>query len=189
MKKTVLIFAASLGLYALSSGALAIDNPHRVGLSGGIASLDLGRGDDDATREVLDLNAVHLSVNYDYLFTKSLGLGVGYLEGDSNDFTFFISLYNDTRMEYDALYFGPRFQLPLGEVNGLYLNVNILDYNFDVIDNDQVIGSDDGTGYGASFGWNLTLRNGIGVKVGYEILNLGDDVEMKGIEAGVSYSF
>lgn len=189
VRKNILMIAAPCVLLGLCSGVMALEKPQRIALAGSITSMDLGRGNRDSTRELNDLTGTHLNITYDYFITESLGFGVGTLKGDSSDFHFLSDLFTDTRLEYQANYFGPRFQLPLSSRSGLYLNVSILDYDFDVIDDERTVGSDDGTGYSASFGWNFTLNNGIGFKVGYELLDLGDDVDITGVEGGIAYRF
>ncbi len=186
-KKLIYVLIGQLGLFSFSLEATAYDRPHHIGIEGSVSRIDM---ESDVTRERLnDYTTLHGSLNYSYFFSQTIGFGVGWLKGDSEDGVFFDDLFTDSRLDYEALLIGPRFQLPLNDVNNLYLNINILQYDYDVFDDGRSVIQDDGAGYSAALGWQSRLRFGLGFKVGYEFLQLGSDVDIQGVQAGVSYSF
>ncbi|USD38951.1 porin family protein [Ferrimonas sp. SCSIO 43195] len=183
MKPALLLCVALLPLHAVAN-----TSSHSVEYQMDFSVMDSDRS--DITHELNDVGSAHNTLSYRYAVTDWMSVGVGYLWGDSDDFALFpVDAFTDSKLEYQGIQYSVRLQLPLSQRNRLYLQANGLDFDYDVFDDGEVVGSDDGFDFGLSAGWRYEWDIGLGMKVGYDYQKLGDHIDIKGISVALSYRF
>ncbi len=174
--------------FFISSITLASENPHKVGLEYSYSDIDNSSAEE--TSDLNDLFTSHYSYSYEYKIAEHISIGLGYLKGDSSDAeVIIIDLFTDSKIDYSAFMISAVVNFPLSARNSLYLKVNALQYDYDIIDDNAVMYNEDGSDLGFSFGWMYEFDNGIGMKAGYEVLNLGNNIDIRGFNTGISYRF
>lgn len=176
----ILIALASTSLYAK-------EDSHIVGFQADIGAIDTK--DNENTRELNDITSFHYNLSYQYQFNEYFAAGFGYLNGDSESFTTIVDVFTDSELEYSAFMLSARASYPISQRNSLYLQVNALQYDYDIIDDSKTVFSDDGSDFGFGIGWKHQYDMGLGLKVGYDIINLGSDIKINSINAEISYRF
>lgn len=172
---------------SLSSTALfAQDNPHVIGLQADFG--ELSTKSNENTEKLDDISTTHYTVSYQYSFTKNFSVGAGYLTGDSSSFIAIFD-FNDSELEYTAFTISAKAQYPISKRTNVYFQLNALQYDYDIIDNKRTIFNDDGSDFGYSFGWKYQWDMGLGLKVGYDVINLGSDIKLNGVSIETSYRF
>jgi hypothetical protein len=117
-------------------------------------------------------------------------IGLSYLKGDSSHADgIVVDIFTDSKIDYNAILLSVTANYPISKRNYLYVVANAFQYDYDVIDDDEVVYNEDGNDFGFSFGWMYQFDNGIGIKAGYEVLNLGEHIDIKGFNTGISYRF
>ena len=174
--------------FFISSLTLANESPHKVGLEYSYSDIDNASAEE--TSDLNDLFTSHYAYSYEYKMAEHISIGVGYLKGDSSkaDGVIF-DLLTDSKIDYSAMMISATVNFPISKRNSLYLKVNALQYDYDIIDDNEVVFNQDGSDVGFSFGWMFEFDNGIGMKAGYEVLNLGKHIDIRGVNTGVSYRF
>ena len=174
--------------FFISSVALADESLHKIGLE--YSYSEISNGSDEKTSELNDLITSHYSTSYEYKVAENFAIGFGYLKGDSSNADgIIIDIFTDSKVDYNALFLSASVNYPISKRNFLYLKVNALQYDYDLIDDSTVIYDDDGNDFSYSIGWMFEYNNGFGIKAGYEVLNLGEHITIKGFNAGISYRF
>lgn len=182
------LFCGLICALVLSNQAVAQGGLGNIGLNVTAGEI-VDEGGNTNTDDLNDVSTGHLSVSYDIEFTDFFAIGAGYIYGDSSELTVFADLFTNSRLEYKSFFISAKVFIPFTERDRLYLDVNRHDYDYDVIDDDVVQASEEGKDYGYSIGWYHKFRNQVGLKVGYDVTPLGDNLEIKGAKVGVTYSF
>ena len=174
--------------FFISSITLASEPPHKVGLEYSYSDIDNSSAEE--TADLNDLFTSHYSYSYEYKIAEHISIGLGYLKGDSSKADgIILDLLTDSKIDYSAFMISAVINFPLSTRNSLYLKVNALQYDYDIIDDNEVMYNEDGSDLGFSFGWMYEFDNGIGMKAGYEVLNLGNNIDIRGFNTGISYRF
>ncbi|NQZ90245.1 MAG: porin family protein [Colwellia sp.] len=174
--------------FFISSITLASETPHKVGLEYSYSDIDNSSAEE--TSDLNDLFTSHYSYSYEYKIAEHISIGLGYLKGDSSKADgIILDLLTDSKIDYSAFMISAVINFPLSTRNSLYLKVNALQYDYDIIDDNEVMYNEDGSDLGFSFGWMYEFDNGIGMKAGYEVLNLGNNIDIRGFNTGISYRF
>jgi hypothetical protein len=174
--------------FFISTITLANETPHKVGLEYSYSSIDNSSAED--TSDLNDLFTSHYAYSYEYKIAEHISLGLGYSKGDSsNAEAIIIDLFTDSKIDYSAMMISVAVNLPISKRNFLYVKVNALQYDYDIIDDNEIVYNEDGSDLSFSFGWMYEFDNGIGMKAGYEILNLGKNIDIRGFNTGISYRF
>jgi predicted porin len=122
--------------------------------------------------------------------SEYFSVGLGYLKGDSSNADgILVDIFTDSKIDYSALLISAAVNYPLSKRNSLYVKVNALKYDYDIIDDDAVVYNQDGNDFSFSVGWMFEFHNGLSIKAGYEKLNLGEHITIKGFNTGISYRF
>lgn len=176
-----------LGILA-SSGANASSEQHRFDV--GYSYADISKDTSPQTQELNDVVTSHYSLSYQYQLNKYLGLGVGYINGDSSRADgLLIDIFTDSKVDYSAVLLSAQLSYPFAERHAGYVAIHATQYDFDVFDDGKINVSDDGTDLGFAFGWQYNFDNGLGIRAGYEVVNLGEHIDIKGFTTGINYRF
>ena len=175
--------------FFISSIALANEeSPHEVGLEYSYANINKGSTED--TSDLNDVFTSHYSFSYQYKVAEHLSIGLGYLNGDSSNAEgIIIDFFTDSKIDYSVILISAEVDLPISERSSLYLKVNALKYDYDIIDDNEVVYNQGGSDFSYAFGWMYEFDNGFGIKAGFETLNLGKNIDIKGVNTGISYRF
>jgi hypothetical protein len=174
--------------FFISTLTLANESPHKVGFEYSYSDIDNASAEE--TSDLNDLFTSHYSYSYEYKIAKHISIGMSYLKGDSSKADgIILDLLTDSKIDYSAMMISVAVNLPISKRNFLYLKVNALQYDYDIIDDNEVVFNEDGSDLGFSFGWMYEFDNGIGMKAGYEVLNLGNNIDIRGFNTGISYRF
>lgn len=182
--------------FFISSIAVANEKTHAISFEYSYATVD--NGSDEKTADLNDLFTSHIAYSYQYNITEYFSIGLGYLKGDSSKTDGLIidlytdsniDLFTDSKIDYRSILFSASANYPISKRNYLYLKVNALSYDYDIVDDNEVVFNEDGHDFGYSLGWKYKFDNGIGLNTGYEVLNLGEYIEIVGVKIGVSYYF
>ncbi len=188
MNRFVEIGLLAFSVYSLTSTTIyAQESPHVVGIQVDFSAIDTENNDN--TRELNDVTTAHYTLSYQYNINEYFAVGAGYLNGDSNSFTSIADIFTDSELDYNAFMLSAKAQYPISKRNSFYVQINALQYNYDIIDDNETIFSDDGSDFGFSAGWKHQYDMGIGLKIGYDVVNLGSNITINGISAEVSYRF
>lgn len=160
---------------------------HIIGIQADIGAIDVSNNEN--TKELKDITSFHYSLSYQYQFNDYFSAGISYLDGDSESFTSIVDAFTDSELEYSAYMFSAIAQYPLPNNNSIYLKVSTLQYDFDIKDDNEVEYSHDGSDIAYGIGWKHQFGHGLGVQLGYEIINLGKDIKISSVNAGLSYHF
>jgi len=172
----------------MSSIVFANEKTHIVGLD--YSYSDINNDSSEMTSDLNDLLTSHYSFSYEYKVAEHILIGLSYLKGDSSNADgIVVDIFTDSKIDYNAILLSATVNYPISKRNYLYVEVNALQYDYDVIDDDEVVYNEDGNDFGFSFGWMYQFDNGIGIKAGYEVLNLGAHIDIKGFNTGISYRF
>lgn len=174
--------------FFISSVAIADESLHKIGLE--YSYSEISNGSDTETSELNDLMTSHYAYSYQYKVSEYFSVGLGYLKGDSSNASgLIIDIFTDSKIDYNALLISAAVNYPLSKRNSLYVKVNALQYDYDIIDDNTVVYNQDGNDFSFSFGWMFEFHNGLSIKAGYEKLNLGEHITIKGFNTGISYRF
>jgi len=174
--------------FFMSSLVLANETPHAIGFE--YSYSEINNNFSKLTSDLDDLLTSHYITSYQYQVTERIFIGIGYLKGDSSHADgLLIDLFTNSKIDYSAFLVSAAVNYPISKRNYLYLKVNALQYDYDVIDYKKVVYNDDGNDFGFSFGWMYNFDHGIGIKAGYEALSLGTHIDIKGFNIGISYRF
>ena len=174
--------------YFISSIALANTTSHEIGFE--YSYSDIKNGSAEETSDLNDLLTSHYSFLYQYGVAEHISIGFGYLKGDSSNVDgILIDIFTDSKIDYSALLASAAVNYPISKRNFVYLKVNALQYDYDIIDDNTVVYNKDGNDFSFSFGWMYEFDNGLGIKAGYESLNLGKNIKINGFNTGISYRF
>jgi long-subunit fatty acid transport protein len=174
--------------FFISSIVFANEKPHAIGLE--YSYSDINNGSDEETSDLNDLITTHYSYSYQYQMADNFSIGLGYLKGDSSNADgIIIDIFTDSKIDYSAILLSAKVNYPVSKRNSVYLKVNALQYDYDVVDDNEVVYSEDDNDFGFSFGWGYEFDNGIGINAGYEVLSLGKHIDIKGLNAGIGYRF
>lgn len=176
-----------IALSIISTTTLAQESPHVIGLQVDLSTIDTENNDN--TRELNDVTTAHYTLSYQYDLNEYFAIGAGYLNGNSSSFTSLVDIFTDSELDYSALVISAKAQYAISKRNSLYIQINALQYDYDIIDDNQTIYSDDGSDFGFSAGWKHQYDMGMGLKVGYDVLNLGSNIKINGVSVEVSYRF
>lgn len=183
---TGIIKFSVLALSLSSTMLFAQDNPHVIGLQADFGELSTKANKN--TEKLDDISTTHYTLSYQYSLNENFSVGAGYLTGDSSSFIAIFD-FNDSELEYSAFMLSAKAQYPISKRNSLYLQLNALQYDYDILDKDKTVFNDDGSDFGYSFGWKYQWDMGLGLKVGYDVINLGSDIKLNGISIETSYRF
>ncbi len=188
MNRFVNVGLLTLSVCSLTSTTIyAQESPHVVGIQVDFSAIDTENNDN--TRELNDVTTAHYTLSYQYNINEYFAVGAGYLNGDSKSFTSLVDIFTDSELDYNAFMLSAKAQYPLSKRNSFYVQINALQYDYDIIDDNETIFSDDGSDFGFSAGWKHQYDMGIGLKIGYDVVNLGSNITINGISAEVSYRF
>ena len=175
-------------VFLVSTNVFANDNNHSVGLGYSYSTID--NGNSESTSELNDLVTSHLSYSYQYNFSEYIAVGLGQLNGDSSNADgILVDLFTDSKIDYSSKFISVVASYPFTTRSSEYFKVNALRYDYDIIDDNESVYQEDGNDFSYTLGLKYTLDNGFGFEAGYEILNLGDKVDISGFNAGISYNF
>ncbi|OKY25283.1 outer membrane beta-barrel protein [Thalassotalea sp. PP2-459] len=196
MKHTLL---SLLILAGISTPALAENNTkHSVGLQIGGGGLDYKGKDTDS--QGVAKSYFYYNYKFSHYFSAEVGL-VGAEDIDDweckknadDEFVCYSDDSDDFEIVADDFDFGSvvvaiRGELPLSKHNSLYgkIGAEFYDYEFGLMREKTI--KEDGTGLFAELGWQYRWNNGIGLSASYQFHNVGD-LEMKGLNLGISYAF
>lgn len=169
--------------------SLAAESPHRLELRGALGTIDAARQQGASTEELNDLSTGHIGIAYNYKVNKNFSVGIEKQSGDSEVFIEISDLFTDSKLDYDLTNIVGLAEFALSERNEVYGKLIAYRYDYDVIDDGEVVGSGDGSSIGFGIGWRYTFDLGVGVSMGYEAISLGDDVDIRGISWALSYQF
>lgn len=179
-----------IALAALSCfSSVAAESPHRIEARGALGSIDASSKQGSSTEELNDLSTGHIGIAYNYKLHDNFSVGIERLSGDSEVFVEISDLFTDSKLDYDLINFVGLAEFAVSERNELYGKLIAYRYDYDVIDDGEVVGSGDGSSIGFGIGWRYTFDLGVGVSMGYESISLGDDVDIRGISWALSYQF
>ena len=144
--------------FFISSITLASETPHKVGLEYSYSDIDNSAAEE--TSDLNDLFTSHYSYSYEYKIAEHISIGLGYLKGDSSKADgIILDLLTDSKIDYSAFMISAVINFPLSTRNSLYLKVNALQYDYDIIDDNEVMYNEDGSDLGFSFGWMYEFDN------------------------------
>lgn len=186
MKITAFI-TSCISLSAWSQESSPQFTPHIIGIQTSVGAIDTKENEN--TQKLNDITSFHYNISYQYQFNDYFSAGIGYLNGDSEAFTSIVDVFTDSELEYTAFMLSARAQYPFTKRNSIYLQLNSLQYDYDIIDDNKTEFSHDGSDFGFDIGWKHQYDMGLGLKLGYEILNLGSFIKIKSINAELSYRF
>ena len=181
------LLAALVALTCFSS--LAEESRHRLEARGVLGTIDASKEQGSSTEELNDLSTGHIGIAYNYKLNKTFSLGVEKLSGDSEVFVEISDLFTDSKLDYDLVNIVGLAEFAISERNEVYGKLIASQYDYDVLDDGQIVGSNDGSSVGFGIGWRYTFDLGVGVSMGYEAISLGDDVDIRGISWALSYQF
>lgn len=184
--KTISPAILTIALF-FSTTTHAVDKPHSFGLeihNGTIDAVQTG-----PTSQLNDVDTLHFMLRYDYNLTPKFSLGLGYLNGDSSDYPSFFNLFTNSRLDYDAILLNARYQFILSKRNRFYVQASAVKYDYDIIDDNTVLTSNDDTDYGLAIGWAFKFDKGLGLGVGYNHLRLGSEIKLRTVNFGINYNF
>lgn len=195
MKHTLI---ALLVLASVSAPVLAENNKHSVGLQiggGGLEYKSKGTDNQGVAKSYLYYN--YQFTNY---FSAEVAL-VGASDVDDwecsknadDEYTCYSDDSDDFEIVADDFDFGSvvvaiRGDLPLSKHNSLYGKIGAEFYDYEFGLNREKTIKEDGTGLFAELGWQYRWDNGLGLNASYQFHNVGD-LEMKGLNLGISYAF
>ena len=187
MKVYGLVLSAML--LVASHSVLSFEFDSSVGFSYLIGVIDDEQGSDaDA---LSDASTQHFRIHYETYLSDHFAIGASYLEGDSSDanITVFEALTRSS-LQYNALGFDAKLLLPLGKTNAFYLAGKLHQYDYEIVNDGRVVVQNDGSDLGYSIGWQYKWPIGIGLDVQfYEVLRLGNGLDIRNSGVGISYSF
>ncbi|MEW6991631.1 outer membrane beta-barrel protein [Colwelliaceae bacterium 6441] len=183
------MFKLIIIIFFISPLALAIETPHEIGLE--YSYSDINNDYSEVTANLNDLTTSHYSSSYQYEVAEHISIGIGYLKGDSSnaDGLLPIDIFTDSKVNYSTIQFSAAVNYPITKRNQLYLKINVLKYDYEIIDDNKIVYNEEGNDFSYSLGWLYEFDNGIGIKAGYEVLNLGKHMDIKGFNTGISYRF
>lgn len=184
---TRLLKLSLLAISLTSSSLFAEESPHVIGAQFDFSAIDTENNDN--TRELNDITTAHYTLSYQYHINEYFAFGAGYLNGDSNSFTSIVDIFTDSKLDYSAFTLSVKAQYLFSKRNSFYVQLNALQYDFDIIDDSKSVFSDDGSDFGYSIGWKHQYDMGLGLKVGYDVINLGSDINISGVSVEASYRF
>jgi hypothetical protein len=173
--------------FFISSLASASEVLHSIGV--GYSYSDIKNDSSEVTSELNDTITSHYSVSYQYKVSEYFSIGFGYLQGDSSHAVGVADIFTDSKIDYSATLFSSAVNYPMSKRNYLYLETSLLEFDYDVIDDSKVVYNEGGRDFSYSFGWGYTFDNGMGIKAGYEKLNLGEHVDIGGFNTTINYRF
>jgi long-subunit fatty acid transport protein len=174
--------------FFISSIALANENPHTIALEYSYSSIT--NGSDTETSDLNDLMTTHYSYAYQYKLAEHFSIGLGYLKGDSsNTDGVLVDIFTDSSIDYSAIMLSAKVNYPVSKRNYLYLSVDALKYDYDILDDNEIKYSEKDNDFGFSLGWGYKFDNGIGISAGYEVVNLGKHIRINGVSSGINYRF
>ena len=163
---------------------------HGLWLDLSVAEIEETNDDPGAfTAELNDSSSGHLALSYELRFNRVFALGIGYLSGDSDEVEFIFDWFTDTEVEYSSFFAAAKISLPLSERNSLFVDINHHEYEFEVLDDLEVIEEQEGSDIGYVFGWRIDFNDTLGMEVGREYMPLGPDLTIKGARVGLKYQF
>jgi hypothetical protein len=173
--------------FFVSALAFASEDLHSIDV--GYSYSDIRNGDSEVTSELNDLITSHYSLSYLYNVSKHFSIGLGYLTGDSSHADGLLDIFTNSKIDYSAGLFSLAINYPVSKRNYLYLKTSLLDFDYDIIDDGKIVYNESGSDFSFSFGWGYEFDNGIGIKAGYEKLNLGEHVNIGGFNTTINYRF
>lgn len=198
LKTLSISLVAILGTLGVSSMAqAATKGPHSIGvqLAGGGAEYKNSKQDGDGAGSIY--------FHYNYNFSDMLALEVGLNSGGDAE----VWKCKDTKdklvcdkqtnklfnlaaddFKYGNLVVAAKGQYALTERNSLYGKLGANFYDYEINNGKNKLASDDGIGLFAEAGWQYQWDNGVAVKAGYQLMNMGD-LKVSGTTLGVSYQF
>lgn len=185
MKNLIKISTLSLAILSGSVLAQQEHGPHIVGLQIDFSAID--SKNNERTKGFYDIDTAGAKYSYQYELNPYFAVGIGYLKGNSEEFTFFIS--DKSNLKYRASVASARVQYPITKRSNVFAQVSGLKYDYDIEKKGKKLNSADGSDYGFSLGWKYQFDSGIGLKTGYEVLHMGKDISLKGYIFEVSYRF
>jgi hypothetical protein len=175
-------------VFLVSTNVFANDNNHSVGLVYSYSTID--NESSESTSELNDLVTSHFSYSYQYNFSEYISVGLGQLDGDSSKADGgIVDVFTDSKIDYSSKFISVVASYPLTNKSSVYFKVNALRYDYDIIDDNESVYQEDGNDFSYTLGCKYILGNGFGFEAGYEILNLGDRVDISGFNVGISYNF
>lgn len=173
----------------LACSVQAVEAPHTVELRGVFGSTDTSVKKGSSTEQLNDLSSGHVGLGYSYAFHHYFTIGIEKLSGDSDNFLDLSDLFTDSKLDYDLLNLVALARYPVTPRGTVYAKVMAVNYDYNVFDDGDVVGSGDGNDLGFGIGWQYTFDSNIGLSVGYESMSLGDDIDLRGVSVSVSYRF
>jgi len=174
--------------FFINTIALAEENLHSIGVEYSYSRIN--NGSDEKVSDLNDLITSHYASSYEYKVADYFSVGLSYLKGDSSNAKgIIIDIFTDSKIDYRAFMISAAINYPISEQNSLYLKVNAHQYDYDIVDDRAVVYNKSGNDFSYSFGWQYQFKNGLGIKAGYEILNLGEHIDIKGFNTGINYRF
>jgi len=176
-----------LSLTCLLVSSASFANQHQIGIDSFVGGVDgqLTEG----TRPLNDTVTQHYHLSYQYTLSDYWGVKAGYLFGDTEDFGIILDEFTETKLEYTGPTIGLVGNLPLSGGNSLFVDVNTINYDYEMTDEGKLEVSESGWGYNANVGWQYAFENGLGVKLAYGFSEFGDNVEIGSFSFGVNYRF
>jgi hypothetical protein len=173
--------------FFISSLAFANEDLHSIGV--GYSYSNIRNDESEVTSELNDLITSHYSVSYQYKVSVYFSIGIGYLQGNSSHADGLLGIFTNSKIDYSAILFSPAVNYPISKRNYLYLKTSVLEFDYDIIDDGKVVYTEGARDFSFSFGWGYEFDNGMGIKAGYEKLNLGDHVVIEGFNTAINYRF
>lgn len=163
------------------------DGSHILGIEYSVSNIN--NEFDGVTADLNDVSTSHFSPSYQYELVQNISIGVAYLKGDSSNVTGLVDIFTDTKIDYRVILLSANGRYPISLRNYLYIKANVLQYDFDIVDDKQVVYNEEGNDYSLSVGWMYEFDNGVVIKAGYEKINLGENIDIQGFNSGISYRF
>ena len=176
-----------LSIVCLLASSSCLAEQHQIGVDSFVGVVDgkLTEGTDSLN----DIVTQHYLLSYQYKLTDNWDIKAGYLFGDSEDFGLIFDEFTDTALEYTGPTIGVTGKFDLTRRNSLFMDVNTINYDYEMVDDGRTKVSETGWGYTANLGWQYAFDNGFGIKAAYGYSQFGDDVDIGSFSFGVSYRF
>jgi hypothetical protein len=193
-----LLSISVLSISLVSSFSHAQDNPHTVGLMGGVASGEYKNSKNDGD----GFAQSYFFYNYQAFENYSIELGYnGAVELDgwecddhnsgkttctTNDKPMFDALADEFRV--DGFVVAIKTQAAISKRNSLYAKLGGQYYDYELMKKGKFIEGDDGIGAFVEAGWQYVWDNGIGINAALRYQDMGD-LTLKSQNIGISYAF
>ncbi len=189
LKKGLLFFLFLPFSLLFSFSAFAVESPHILEIRSSIGGVDSSNEEGATTEELNDISSGHLNYAYHYKIHENFFLGIEKSSGDTDFFIGVSDLFTDSKLDYDVINLVATGRVFVSQRNQLYAKMMSSHYDFEVMDDGEVVGSDDGSDFSYGVGWRYTWDFGLGTSFGFDSMSLGSDIRINSMSLGLHYEF